>query len=46
MLADVEWSKEHVWEIGPYTLILLKAYVGMVNLRPGGALREKQRIVG
>jgi hypothetical protein len=26
--------------IGPYTLILLDAYVGMINLRPGGALRE------
>jgi hypothetical protein len=32
--------------IGPYTLIWLEAYVGMVNLRLGGVLRGKQRTVG
>jgi hypothetical protein len=25
---------------------LLEAYVEIVNLRPGGALREKRRIIG
>jgi hypothetical protein len=41
MSVDVEWSKGHVLMIGPYTLILLDAYVIMVNWRSGGALREK-----
>jgi hypothetical protein len=31
MSVDTEWSKDHVLEIGPYTLILLEAYVVMVN---------------
>jgi hypothetical protein len=37
MSIDAEWSKDHVLVIGLYTLLLLEAYVGMVNLRPGGS---------
>jgi hypothetical protein len=40
MSVDAKWSKDHVSAIGPYTLILLEAYVGMVNLRPGKAIGE------
>jgi hypothetical protein len=46
MSVDVEWSKDHVSVIGPYTLLLLEDYVGMVNLRPGGARKEKQWTIG
>jgi hypothetical protein len=46
MSVDAEWLKDHVSAIGPYTLILLEAYVDLVNLRPGGAIRGKQRTVG
>jgi hypothetical protein len=35
MSEDVEWSKDHVLAIGPYTLILLEAFDGMVNLCRG-----------
>jgi hypothetical protein len=45
MSVDAEWSKDYVSTIGPYTLILLEAYVGMVNLRLGGACREKRRTI-
>jgi hypothetical protein len=45
MSVDAESSKDHMSMIGPYTLLLFKAYIGMVNLRPGEAIREKQRIV-
>jgi hypothetical protein len=33
MSVDTEWSKDHVLVIGPYTLILLEAYVVMINWR-------------
>jgi hypothetical protein len=46
MSVDIEWSKDHVLAICHYMLILSKAYVGMVNLRPDGVIRGKQRIVG
>jgi hypothetical protein len=46
MSVEVEWSKDHVSAIGPYTLLLLEAYVGMVNLRPSEARRGKRRTVG
>jgi hypothetical protein len=46
MLVHAEWSKDHVLVIGPYTLILLEAYVGMVNWRLSGAHRGKRRIIG
>jgi hypothetical protein len=45
MSVDVESSKDHMSVIGPYTLLLFKTYIGMVNLRPGGTIRKKQRIV-
>jgi hypothetical protein len=35
MSVDVEWSKDHMLVIGPYTLILLEAYVGMAILEIG-----------
>jgi hypothetical protein len=41
--VDTEWSKDHMLVIGPYTLILLEVYVGMVNWRPGGAIGGKWR---
>jgi hypothetical protein len=46
MSVDVEWSKGHMSVIGPYTLTCWMVLLRMVNLRPDGALREKQRIVG
>jgi hypothetical protein len=46
MSVDAEWLKDHVSVIGPYMLILLEAYVGMVDLRPGGAHRGKRRTIG
>jgi hypothetical protein len=44
--VDTEWSKDHMLVIGPYTLILLEVYVGMVNWRPGGAHRWKVETIG
>jgi hypothetical protein len=40
MPVDAKWSKYYMLAIGPYTLILLKAYVDMVSLRPTGPLGE------
>jgi hypothetical protein len=37
---------EATWLLGCYSLKLLEAYVEIVNLRPGGALRGKWRTVG
>jgi hypothetical protein len=46
MSVDAEWSKDNVLAIGPYTLIMLEAYIGIVNLRPGGACRGKRSTIG
>jgi hypothetical protein len=46
MSVDAKWLKDHVLMIGSYTLILLEVYVGMVNLRLGGARRGKRRTIG
>jgi hypothetical protein len=42
MSVDAEWSKDHISVIGPYTLILLEVYIGMVNFRPGGPVGESR----
>jgi hypothetical protein len=46
VLVDAKWSEDHVSVIGPYILILLEVYVGMVNYRPDGVLRWKVKTVG
>jgi hypothetical protein len=43
MLIEAEWSKDHVSVIGPYTLLLVEAYIDMVNLRPDEAFTWKMK---
>jgi hypothetical protein len=45
MPVDNKWSKGHVSVIDPYTLACWRLLLRMVNLRSGGALRVKWRII-